>query len=48
MSSLMTSKDQLAFECPQTLSIYAQAIYKQLIAQEEIHQITPHDYLKTV
>lgn len=44
----LVKDDQEAWKDPQNLSEFSNEIYKCLLAQEDIHRITPSDYLKTV
>ena len=44
----MTSSDVEAFHNPQNLSEYNLQLYNKMLELEDVHRISPHDYLKTV
>ena len=45
---VMVERDKLEYDDPQSLSEFSQAIFQNLLKQEEIHKISPPDYLKKV
>lgn len=44
----MTSSDVEAFHNPQNLSEYNLQLYNKMLELEDVHRVSPHDYLKTV